>query len=126
MGRASLDAVAPPPETAIATAVVYKGTTLPHVVVRRTAALFASGVSTHGDKGAASAKFWALHRRCALDPPAAAAIKAHERHLRKAGPLRAVAAYARDKNVLKLVRGGGVFAACGVRVGQELGAVAGG
>ncbi|GBF92229.1 hypothetical protein Rsub_05311 [Raphidocelis subcapitata] len=93
----------PPPGELLAATTVYKGTTLPHVVVRRTAQLFPGGFTTcQAEKGAASGKFWALHRRCTLDPPDAAAIKAHERHLRKAGPLRAVASYARDKNMLRL------------------------
>jgi hypothetical protein len=96
----------PPPTSAVlVSATVYKGTTLPHIVVKRTAHLFAGGFATCQEgKSAAAGKFWPLHRRCALDPPDAALIRLHERHVRKAGPLRAVASYARDKNVLKLVR----------------------
>jgi hypothetical protein len=95
----------PPQKDVVATTAVFKGTTLPHIVVKRAAQLFPSGFSTYQpDKSASGAKFWAFHRRCALDPPEAGLIKVHERHVRKAGPLRAVASYARDKNVLKLVR----------------------
>ena len=93
---------APPAQDALATSTVFKGTTLPHIVVRRTCQLFSTGFST--SQSAASVKFWPFHRRCALDPVDASLIKAHGRHLRKAGPLRAVASYARDKNMLKLVR----------------------
>lgn len=96
-----------PQGESIASATVFKGTTLPHVVVKRKIQLYSSGfVTFQSDKGVTSGKFWPFHRRCQLDPPDAALIKAHERHLRKAGPLRAVASYARDKNVLKLVRSG--------------------
>jgi hypothetical protein len=122
---------------------VYKGTTLPHVVVRRRCLVSSEGAllhlscsamplvpavlcySYHGcpytqalpvhcvcagfttfqpDKPASSGKFWPLHRRACLEPPTAQQIRAHDRHLRKAGPLRTLSAYARDKNVLRLVR----------------------
>lgn len=57
-----------------------------------------------------------------LEPQHSSHIRAHERHLRKAGPLRALSAYARDKNVLKLVRTAvGVFNC--LRQGAKLAAV---
>lgn len=97
---------APPDGASLAEATVFKGTTLPHISVKRTLQLYPTGLATvnEANKGSAAAKFWPFHRRCQLDPPDAAQVKAHERHLRRAGPLRAVASYARDKNVLKLVR----------------------
>jgi hypothetical protein len=55
------------------------------------------------DKGISTGKVWCLHRKCTLEPGSSTLIRAHERHLRKAGPLRALSAYARDKNVLKIV-----------------------
>lgn len=55
------------------------------------------------DKGISTGKVWCLHRKCTLEPASSGLIRAHERHLRKAGPLRALSAYARDKNVLKIV-----------------------
>lgn len=55
------------------------------------------------DKGISTGKVWCLHRKCTLEPGSSSLIRAHERHLRKAGPLRALSAYARDKNVLKIV-----------------------
>lgn len=60
-------------------------------------------ITYQADKHVASGKLWQLHRRATLEPQNASQIRAHERHLRKAGPLRALSAYARDKNVLKLV-----------------------
>ncbi|KIY93583.1 hypothetical protein MNEG_14379 [Monoraphidium neglectum] len=102
--RQSLDGSSPE-GACLAEAVVFKGTTLPHISVKRRLQLYTNGLSTVNDKdkGGGSAKFWPFHRRCQLDPPDAAAVRAHERHLRRAGPLRAVASYARDKNVMKLV-----------------------
>lgn len=129
-------------------ATLYKGTTLPHIVVKRRCVLGgeggrcgcatprlapaqrreraapnrcapraarrlllrrarAAGFTTFQvDKPPSSGKLWQLHRKATLEPAAAGAIRLHERHLRKAGPLRALSAYARDKNVLKLVSGG--------------------
>lgn len=55
------------------------------------------------DKSVNSGKVWCLHRKATLEPASSSLIRAHERHLRKAGPLRALSAYARDKNLLKLV-----------------------
>lgn len=109
MGRLSHEGAAaptpPPPGEPLAAAPFFKGTTLPHVVVRRGVALYAGAFATHqAERPPAAGKLWPLHRRCGLDPPDARGVRAHERHLRKAGPLRAVAAYARDKNMLKLVR----------------------
>lgn len=117
-GAAAAAGAAPPPPTPtpqqqpplgteppLAAAAVYKGTTLPHVVVRRSALLLPGALLTHQpERPAASGKVWRLHRRCTMEPAAAGMVRAHQRHLRKAGPLRAVASYARDKNVLKLVR----------------------
>ncbi|KAI8472198.1 MAG: hypothetical protein J3K34DRAFT_215651 [Monoraphidium minutum] len=105
--RQSADSGGAPDGEPLAEATVFKGTTLPHISVQRRLQLYPSGLATLNDKdrekpGGAAAKFWPLHRRCGLEPPDAAGIKAHERHLRRAGPLRAVASYARDKNVLKL------------------------
>ena len=55
------------------------------------------------DKPPSSGKVWELHRRCTLSPSDASHFRASERHLRKAGPLRALAS--RDKkNALHLVR----------------------
>lgn len=65
---------------------------------------FLAGFTTfQPDKSAATGRTWDFHRKCTLEPADPSHIRIHERHLRKAGPLRAVAAYARDKNVLKLV-----------------------
>jgi hypothetical protein len=61
-------------------------------------------VTYQADKGVSTGKVWQLHRRAALEPASSKLIRVHERHLRKAGPLRALSAYARDKNTLKLVR----------------------
>jgi hypothetical protein len=55
------------------------------------------------DKSVSTGKVWCLHRKATLEPANSRLIRAHERHLRKAGPVRALAAYARDKNLLKLV-----------------------
>lgn len=118
-------------------AILYKGTTLPHIVVRRRCVLQNNGecetrvaehqtatlpcalnhnpctntMHTHTgfityqvDKGLSTGKAWPLHRKATLEPDSSRLIRTHERHLRKAGPLRALSAYARDKNVLKLVR----------------------
>ncbi|KAF6262903.1 hypothetical protein COO60DRAFT_554018 [Scenedesmus sp. NREL 46B-D3] len=83
---------------------VYKGTTLPHIVVKRQIALQdACFITFQLDKSIDKGKAWQLHRRTLLEPASPSQIRAHERHLRKAGPLRALSAYARDKNVLKLV-----------------------
>lgn len=121
-------------------ATIFKGTTLPHISVRRRCVLqgnggccpgirrasaAAAGLSRHSlqpwllfpatclaaaefttfqvDKGISTGKVWCLHRKCTLEPGSSSLIRAHERHLRKAGPLRALSAYARDKNVLKIV-----------------------
>lgn len=83
----------------------YKGTTLPHIVVKRAIRLGEDKFVTYQpERNPAAGKHWQLHKRCVLAPADASLIRLHERHLRKAGPLRAVATYARDKNVLKLVR----------------------
>lgn len=55
------------------------------------------------DKGPSTGKVWGLNRKATLEPPSSKFIRQHERHLRKAGPLRALSAYARDKNLLTLV-----------------------
>eukprot|EP00882_Tetradesmus_deserticola_P021375 GHRQ01023144.1.p1 GENE.GHRQ01023144.1~~GHRQ01023144.1.p1 ORF type:complete len:411 (+),score=114.74 GHRQ01023144.1:652-1884(+) len=92
-----------PPEQPKSSTIVYKGTTLPHIVVKRQIALHDACLTTFQlDKSIDKGKAWQLHRRTLLEPASPSQIRAHERHLRKAGPLRALSAYARDKNVLKL------------------------
>lgn len=84
-------------------ATIYKGTTLPHIVVRRRCVLHGTEFTTYQtDKNPSSGKVWSLNRRATLEPASSKLIRTHERHLRKAGPLRALSAYARDKNVLRL------------------------
>jgi hypothetical protein len=75
---------------------------LPHAAFTARVGFTTSQVDKSIDKG----KAWQLHRRTLLEPASPSQIRAHERHLRKAGPLRALSAYARDKNVLKLVSKG--------------------
>lgn len=124
-------------------ATVFKGTTLPHIVVKRQLTLhdacehrlsdafhertrsstnnsvtsrflagFAGFITSQFDKSIDKGKAWQLHRRTLLEPASPSQIRAHERHLRKAGPLRALSAYARDKNVLKLVSKGSAELQC--------------
>uniref|UniRef100_A0A383WFV0 Protein ENHANCED DISEASE RESISTANCE 2 C-terminal domain-containing protein n=1 Tax=Tetradesmus obliquus TaxID=3088 RepID=A0A383WFV0_TETOB len=92
-----------PSEQSKDAATVFKGTTLPHIVVKRQLTLHdACFITSQFDKSIDKGKAWQLHRRTLLEPASPSQIRAHERHLRKAGPLRALSAYARDKNVLKL------------------------